>query len=99
MTTIYEQLQAAGYQKFLNSPVVDMHAQVRKEVVAELHLDFETRENGVHAVCMLCRGSVAQLTQRREEHEAGYVHTLDHLASLFMSHFMQRHYEQEGRTA
>jgi hypothetical protein len=94
---MYEQLKQAAYSRFLNSPTTEAHAEIRKEIVAELHLDFETRENGVHAVCMLCRGSVAQLTAKKEEHEAGYVFTLDQLASLFMAHFMNRHYEQEGR--
>lgn len=100
----------ARVERFENSTVAQEHKKIRDEIVKELHLDFERRENGTHAVCLLCRGSVAQLTQVTsyadstrdagvEFHEHGYVFTLDGLASLFMTHFMQKHYEQEGRTS
>lgn len=87
------------HARFANSPIALAHKQIRDEIISELHLDFERRENGVHAVCMLCRASVAPLTDTRSEHEVGYVYTLDALATLYMAHFMQRHYDQEGRKA
>lgn len=89
----------ARYNRFINSPVAVAHKQIRDEVVSELHLEFEPRNNGLHAVCVMCRGSVAQLTDKKHGVEKGYVYTLDSLESLFMAHFMQRHYDQEGRTA
>lgn len=109
-----DQHTAARYERFLNSPVAKAHMKIREEIVSELHLDFERRESGMngmhggmHAVCSMCRGSIAQLTQEepstldensvRVDHETGYTYTLETLATLFMAHFMQRHYEQEGR--
>jgi hypothetical protein len=83
--------------QFMNSPVALAHKAIRDEIVSELHLDFERRENGVHAVCTLCRRSIAPLTDIHSNHEVGYVYTLENLATLFMAHFMQRHYDQEGR--
>lgn len=92
-----DDLTAARYQRFLNSPVAEAHKAIREEIIAELHLDFEPRHNGLHAVCSMCRGSVVQLTDKKHGVEKGYVYTLETMATLFMAHFMGRHYEQEGR--
>lgn len=98
--TMREDLERASYARFVNSPVAKAHTAIRDEVISELHLDFERRPNGMHAVCCMCRGSIVQLTQQeRDGHETGYTYTLDAMGSLFMAHFMQRHYEQEGRTS
>lgn len=87
----------ARYQRFLNSPVAIEHEKIRDEIIAEMHLEFERRENGMHSVCAMCRRSVAQLTQQNGDHEASYAFTLENLATLYMTHFMNMHYEQEGR--
>lgn len=87
----------ARYQRFLNSPVAQEHKAIREEIISELHLEFEQRENGMHAVCAMCRGSVSQLTQKSGDHETSYALTLENMATLFMVHYMNRHYTQEGR--
>lgn len=95
----------ARHDAFLNSPVAQEHNRIRDEIITELHLEFETRErstddglqNEVHAVCAMCRRSVAPLLERHDVHELSKAYTLDALATLYMHHFMHMHYEQEGR--
>jgi len=96
---------------FAKSPIATAHQEIRDEVVSELHLEFEHRAStngagkgaGLHAVCAMCKFSVAQLTDIHPVqgdhvlHEISFSYTLDTLATLYMAHFMQRHYDQEGR--
>lgn len=98
---------SARHDTFLNSPMAQEHNRIRDEIITELHLEFETRhrivsspdvtQEEIHAVCAMCRRSIAPLMERHTGHETSKAYTLDALATLYMHHFMHMHYEQEGR--